>query len=69
MYQFTEAMGEMGIRAKRTYRWRGLALGFLAGWLPAWGIVHWRAWGGWAFTGIWLLCLPLGYALGNSVKK
>lgn len=69
MYQFTEMMGQLGVRGKRTYRWRGFALGLLAGWLPAWGLVHWRAWSGWALAGIWLLCLPLGYAIGNSVKK
>ncbi len=69
MYQFTEMMGQMTVRGKRNYRWRGLALGLVTGWLPAWGLAHWRAWGGWAFAGIWLLCLPLGYWIGTFIKK
>ncbi len=69
MYQFTQMMRELGVSAKKTYRWRGLVLGLLAGWIPAWGLTHWRGWGVWALLGLWALCLPLGYFSGNLLKK
>lgn len=69
MYQFTHIMTDMQAGVKKTYCWRGLAAGLLGGWLPAWGLTHWQSWGGWAFAGIWLACLPTGYYLGKLLKK
>ena len=69
MYQFSEAMGSMVSKSKKTYRWRGLGLGLVGGWLPAWGINYYTEWGVWGFAFIWVLCLPLGYWSGKLVKK
>ncbi|HCU23936.1 MAG TPA: hypothetical protein DF383_02875 [Deltaproteobacteria bacterium] len=70
MYQFTQMFPELDIKAvRKTYRWWGLAVGILGGWLPAWGLTHWRGWNAWGFAGIWLLTLPLGYGLGKLFKK
>ena len=69
MYQFTHMMGDLQAGVKKTYRWRGLAVGMLGGWLPAWGLTHGLGWGGWAFAGIWVACMPLGYLVGKLLKK
>jgi len=69
MYQFSEAMGSMVSKTKKTYRWKGLSIGLLAGWLPAWGISHLAEWGGWGVALFWVLCLPLGYYAGKVIKK
>jgi len=70
MYQFTEMFGDMkGNSPPKSYRWWGLAAGTFGGWLPAWGLTHWRAWGGWSFAGLWILAIPVGYFLGKQIKK
>jgi hypothetical protein len=70
MYQFTEMFGEINASSKKkTYRWRGLVVGMLAGFLPAWGLAHWSGWGTWFFIAVWIFCLPLGYGIGSAIKK
>ncbi len=70
MYQFTQLFTEMNANAPRkSYCWKGLAAGFFAGWLPAWGISHWMNGGGWIFALSWILMIPAGYGIGKLIKK
>ena len=70
MYQFTEMFGDLEVKAARkSYRWWGLAAGIFFGWIPAWGMIHWRHWGAWSFAGIWLFSPVAGYFLGKALKK
>lgn len=71
MYQFTESIGAINpaSRKRKTCRWWGLAAGLLMGWIPAWGLTHLLEWGAWGFFLFWCLSLPLGYGIGNLIKK
>ncbi len=69
MYQFTETMGAMMPRIKKTYRWYGLGFSLLIGWLPALKISHRLNWGGWGLFLFWILTLITGYQVGKRIPK
>ena len=70
MYQFNQMFGELGVQVTRkSYRWWGLALGILGGWLPGWACSRWLGGGGWALAGVWILSIPAGYYLGKLIKR
>ncbi len=69
MYQFNQSFSNLDVEPEtRNYRYRGLAVGLLGGWLPAWGVTHLLQWGGWGFALIWILSLPTGYYLGKTLR-
>ena len=69
MYQFTELFSEMNpTPQRRSYRWRGLLLGLLGGWIPAWGIAQ-VLHHGWFFALAWAVMIPLGYGIGYAIVK
>lgn len=70
MYQFSEMFSEINPQLKKpSYRWRGLLCGMLGAWLPGWAVAHWAGGDGWAFAGVWILFIPIGYFVGDLIKK
>ncbi len=69
MYQFTETMGAMMPRIKKTYRWYGLGFFLLFGWMPALKVTHLLNWGNWGLLLFWILTLISGYQVGKRIPK
>jgi len=70
MYQFTEIFGDLNASTRRrSHRWRGLGMGLLLGWAPAWALVHYTPLSAWFFPLLWILALALGYGVGFAIKK